>query len=66
MLTRIGFGLLGVGIGVALIIPVVALIFIVGHHISGRAMIGSFGLLLLLAALLVTGIIRSIRAAGST
>jgi hypothetical protein len=66
MLTRIGFGLLGVGIGVALLIPVAALIFVVGRHLSGSSMIGLFGLLVVLAALLIVGIVRSGQAAGST
>jgi hypothetical protein len=66
MLTRIGFGLLGVGIGVALLIPVVAVTFVVGRHLSGLSMIGLFGLLVLVAALLIAGIVRSVHASGST
>ncbi len=65
MLTRIGWGLLGIGIGVALLIPVVGMIFVVGRHLSGTTMTGLFGLIAL-AALLVAGIVRSIRSVGST
>ena len=66
MLTRVGFGLLGIGIGVALLIPVVAVIFVVGRHLSSRGFIGLFALLVVLAGVLIAGIVQSIRSAGST
>jgi len=67
MLTRTGAGLLGIGIEVAILIPLLAVTFVVGRYLSsGVTMLLLFVLLIALDSLDVWAIVRSARAAGST
>jgi hypothetical protein len=66
MLTQTGAGLLGIGIEVAVLIPLLAVTFVVGRYLSGATMVLLFALLIALDALDIWAIVRSARSAGST
>jgi hypothetical protein len=66
MLTRRGFGFLGIGIGVPLLLPLLALVYVVGRHLPGASTMWLvlFGLLIVAAVTAVIEIVDSIRSAG--
>jgi hypothetical protein len=66
VLTRIGFGLLDIGLLVGLLLPTVAVTFVVGRHLHSGGMIAAFALLLATIAVIVFAMVRAVRAAGWT
>jgi hypothetical protein len=63
MLTRRGVGFLVIGLGVALLIPVLAFTYVMARHLLG-APTWRFGLLVLAAVLLIAELVRAIRSVG--
>jgi hypothetical protein len=66
MLTRTGFELLEVSIAVLMLIPAVAVTFVVGRHLVSPGMDWLFALLVVLVAALVVTTVRIARSGTHT